>query len=124
MGARRQGGVLLGLAVLEAQLLTLLFALLFALELVGDAALVLWSGVLVVMFGGLTGIECRRTRVKSLVRVLLALVEAGLLLSLLELRVFVVALVASLVDLAVSDVGLRHCGDVFWGVGWRVVWVV
>jgi hypothetical protein len=58
----------------------------------------------------------RHTGVKGLVRVLLALVEAGLLLGLLDLGVFVVALVAGLVDLAVSDVGLRHCGCGGWGL--------
>jgi hypothetical protein len=44
VGARRQRRVLLELAVLEAQVLVLLLALLLALELVGDAALVLCGG--------------------------------------------------------------------------------
>jgi hypothetical protein len=44
VGARRQGSVLLGLAVLEGHVLALLLALLLALELVGDAALVLYWG--------------------------------------------------------------------------------
>jgi hypothetical protein len=44
VGARRQGSVLLGLAVLERHVLVLLLALLLALELVGDATLVLCWG--------------------------------------------------------------------------------
>jgi hypothetical protein len=56
--------------------------------------------------GKLTGVE-------RVVSVLLALVEAGLLLLLLELGVADGALVTGLVDLGVTDVGLsRHyeCG--------------
>lgn len=62
------------------------------------------------------------TGVLSLVGVLLALVEAVLLLCLLDLGVLVVALVTGLVDLRVTDVGVsRHC-DVFWSLfgGYRV----
>ena len=54
--------------------------------------------------GKLTGVE-------RVVGVLLALVEAGLLLLLLELGVADGALVTGLVDLGVTDVGLsRHYG--------------
>jgi len=57
---------------------------------------------------------CRRgfdlTGVVGLVRVLLALVEASLLLGLVDLRVLVGSLVLSLVDSRVTDVGSsRHC---------------
>ena len=53
----------------------------------------------------------KHTGVLGLVRVLLALVEAGLLLLLLELGVADGALVTGLVDLGVTDVGLsRHYG--------------
>jgi len=50
------------------------------------------------------------TGVVGLVRVLLALVEASLLLGLVDLRVLVGSLVLSLVDSRVTDVGSsRHC---------------
>lgn len=50
------------------------------------------------------------TGIVGLVRVLLALVEAGLLLGLVDLRVLVGSLVLCLVDSRVTDVGSsRHC---------------
>lgn len=55
----------------------------------------------------------RLTGVLSQVRVLLALVEAVLLLGLLDLGVLIVALVTSLVDLGVTDVGLSGHDDMW-----------
>jgi hypothetical protein len=120
---RGQGSVDLAQAVLLAELVVaLLLALLLTLELVGNSSLILC--VLLVYcsinkrgegYGGVgnvsnaSGME-ELTGVLSLVRVLLALVEAVLLLHLLDLGVFVVALVTGLVDLGVTDVGCSgHC---------------
>lgn len=58
------------------------------------------------------------TGVVGLVRVLLALVETGLLLGLGDLRVLVGSLISGLVDRGVTDVGSSRHFDCDWGVVW------
>lgn len=129
-----QGSVDLAQTVLLGKvIIVLLLALGFTLELVGNGALIL-CGIVSVLFDNIMrGRELKRasyvmsrgrwetlTGVLSLVRVLLALVEAVLSLGLLDLSVAVVALVTGLIDLGVTDVGLSgHFGLYlrgFWGI--------